>query len=693
MNPTLSRLLVLIALKVFVGMSAVFAAGRLDIGLDKPWKFIREDLGGAEAVSFDDSAWKTVSLPHTWNNLDGQDGGNNYYRGPAWYRRHFKPDSQLAGKSLFLKFDGAATRAEVFINGALVGTHKGNFAAFCYDVTSLLHVGRDNVIAVRVNNAVSNDIAPLSGDFTIFGGLYRDVHLLALDSLSISPLDYASPGVYINQVAVTPEQAELEITTKLRNANPSAKLATIRYVVTDRAGKIVQQVGTQTTMAPGSLADMVQRITISKPHLWNGRPDPYLYQLTVEVRDDKQSTDLVTQPLGLRSFSVDPEQGFFLNGRHYPLHGVSRHQDRLDKGWAIGPAEHEEDYRLIEELGCTAVRLAHYQHAQHFCDLCDHGGMVVWAELPLVNAIGPSAAFAGNVRTQLTELVKQNFNHPSIISWCLFNELHSKTSWNDAPASWDLVPDLNKLVKQLDSTRLSVSASCIRPDDPLNLVTDIIAFNRYTGWYWGAVTNWPTTLDELHQKLPGRAIGISEFGAGASPQQHELNSPKPTPEGHWHPEEYQCTFHEAAWKNMKDRPWLWCAFVWNMFDFAVDARDEGDTKGRNDKGLVTYDRKTKKDAFYWYKANWSDSPFVYITSRRFMNRTEPKTPVKIYSNCDTVGLRINGVAQPSLRSDDHIFVWNDMMLNRGANRIEAIGVLHGKKYLDSCRWNYEPSAK
>jgi beta-galactosidase len=498
--------------------------------------------------------------------------------------------------------------------------------------------------------------------------------------------------VYIKEVADTPERAELEITAELRNANSAPKPATIHYLIGDHNGKTVQELSATATAEAGASTDIVQRIVLAKPHLWNGRPDPYLYQLTVEVRDGKRLTDSVTQSFGVRSFRADPDQGFFLNGRRYPLYGVSRHQDRLDKGWAISPADHEEDYRLIEELGCTAVRLAHYQHAQHFYDLCDHGGMIVWAELPLVNAIDPSAAFADNVRTQLTELVKQNFNHPSIICWCLFNELHSQTSWNDAPPAWDLVPELNKFVKQLDPTRLSTSASCIRPDSPLNLVTDIIGFNRYTGWYFGAPTYWPTTLDELRRKLPGRAIGISEYGAGASIQQHEIDPAQPKPESHWHPEEWQCTVHEAAWNEMKERPWLWCTFVWNMFDFAVDNRDEGDHAGRNDKGLVTYDRKTKKDAFYWYKANWSNDPFVYITSRRFVNRTEPKTPVKIYSNCDSVELSINGVVQSSLRSDDHIFLWKDVTLKPGRNRIEAIAISAGKQHVDSCVWNYAPSA-
>jgi beta-galactosidase len=432
---------------------------------------------------------------------------------------------------------------------------------------------------------------------------------------------------------------------------------------------------------------------LADPHLWNGQRDPYLYQLTVEIRDGQRLTDRVTQPLGLRFFRVDPDRGVFLNGRHYPLHGVNRHQDRLDKGWAIGPAEHDEDFKLIQELGCTAVRLAHYQHAQYFYDLCDRGGMVVWAELPLINALGASDAFAENARQQLTELVKQNFNHPSIVCWSLFNELHSKTSWIEPPATWDLIPELNQLVKQLDSTRPSTSAACIMPEYPLNRVTDIVAFNRYPGWYFGTPTNWPGMLDSMRTTLPGRSIGISEYGAGASIHQHERDPQQPKAEGHWHPEEWQSIAHEAAWKAMKDRPWLWCEFIWNMCDFAVDTRTEGDQPGRNDKGLITYDRKTKKDAFYWYKANWSDAPFVYITSRRFVNRTDPNTPVKLYSNCDTVQLKVNGVSRRAIPSDDHIFLWNDVTLKRGPNHVVATGIRDGKKYIDSCVWDYEPSAR
>ena len=674
-------------------VNRVQASPRLDIGIGGEWKFVRQDVAGAAAVDFDDSAWQLVNLPHTWNNMDAQDGGNDYYRGVGWYRRHLVVDAQHAGKSLFLKFDGAATAAEVFVNGDLVGAHKGNFAAFCFDATPVLQVGKDNVIAVKVNNAKNNDLVPLGGDFPIFGGLYRDVHLLVLNKLSVTPLDYASAGVYIKQARVTSDAAELEITTKLRNANSSAKTATVRCAISDARGNKVRESNSRHKLETNSTTDVIQRITITKPHLWDGRPDPYMYLATVTVRDGNKVTDTVTQPIGVRYFSVDPNNGFSLNGKRYELRGVSRHQDRLDKGWAIGPAEHKEDLQLILEMGSTCVRTAHYQQDQYVFDLCDQSGLIVWTELSLVNELTDSDAFADNARQQLTELIKQNYNHPSIVFWGMFNELHAKSSWNDAPAKWDLVSTLNNLTKELDPTRITTAASCIKAVDPLNSVTDILAFNRYYGWYHDKPTDWPSALDQLHKDCPNRCIGISEYGAGASIHQHETTPRQTKQDSRWHPEEWQCVVHEQAWLAMKDRPWLWCKLLWSMFDFAIDSRDEGDQPGRNDKGLVTYDRKVKKDAFYWYKANWTEVPFAYITSRRFTERTEAKTPVKIYSNCDAVELKVNGKSQETVRSQDHIFLWDNVALTAGGNRVEAVGTKSGKTFTDACMWEYKAREK
>jgi beta-galactosidase len=693
MNDMFRQFLVLAALCFVATVSDAMDSPRLDVSLDGQWRFIRQDVAGASEVGFDDSAWLPVNLPHTWNNMDAQDGGNDYYRGVGWYRRHLVVEPQYAGKSLFLKFDGAATVAEVFVNGNLVGSHRGNFAAFCFDATPVLQVGKDNVIAVKVNNAKNDGVVPPSGDFPIFGGLYRDAHLLVLNKLSLTPLDYASAGVYIKQVRVTPDAAELEITAKLRNANNFAKTATVRCAISDAKGNKVRESSSRCEMGAISATDVVQRVTITKPHLWNGRTDPYLYVVTANVRDGSKIVDNLTQPIGLRYFSVDPNEGFFLNGKRYQLRGVGRHQDRLDRGWAIGPSEHREDIQLITEMGSTCVRLAHYQQDQYVYDLCDQSGLIVWTELSLVNEIADSEAFTANARQQLTELIRQNYNHPSIVFWGIFNELHAKSSWNDAPAKWDLVPALNNLAKELDPTRITTAASCIKAVDPLNSITDTIAFNRYYGWYHDKAADWPSALDKLHEACSNRCVGISEYGAGGSIHHHEIAPRQPKPDSQWHPEEWECLVHEQAWLAMKNRKWLWCALLWNMFDFAVDSRNEGDQPGRNDKGLVTYDRKVKKDAFYWYKVNWTEAPFVYITSRRFTERTEAKTPVKVYSNCDVVELKVNGNSQGTVRSENHIFLWDSVALTAGENRVEAIGIKSAKTFTDACAWEYKAAEK
>lgn len=669
-------------------VSAAAASPRADQDLDSGWRFVRRDVPDAERPSFDDGGWQSVQLPHTWNARDGQDGGNDYYRGPGWYRRHLALDSGLRGKSLFLKFDGASVVTDVFVNGRSAGRHEGAFGAFCFDVTSLLRPGEDNLLAVKVDNARRPTIPPLGGDFTVFGGLYRDVHLLVRNPVSISPLDYASPGIYLRQGSVTPERAEVEATVKLRNAEPGPRDLQVVCRVRDRNGKEVLRAATERTVPAAGFADATLDLSLPHPRLWNGRKDPYLYRAEFEVRDGKRLVDRADQPLGLRFFRVDPDQGFFLNGASYPLHGVNRHQDRIDKGWAISPADHAEDYRLISELGCTAVRLCHYEHSPIFYDLCDRGGMCVWAELALVNDLTTSPEFAANAEQQLTELIKQNYNHPSIVFWSLFNEPSAAKDAGREP--WALIAHLNDVAHRLDDTRLTTGANNHSASDSLSRIPDVSAFNRYDGWYSGPASNWEKTVEDIRRTLPDRAIGFSEYGAGASVYQHEIPPKKPSPGGKWHPEEYQCVVHEAAYAAMKDKPWIWGTFLWNMFDFAVDARNEGDHPGRNDKGLVTYDRKTKKDAFFFYQANWTDAPMVHIDSRRYSPRPVGEGPVKIYSNCESVELRLNGRSLGIRQAPDHVFVWEDVTLKPGANRLEAVGTKPGAKPCrDACTIVYK----
>jgi beta-galactosidase len=685
-------LCILVAAPLVLLPDRVQAQPRTEVLLNDGWRFVRQNPAGAERVDYNDDRWEQISLPHTWNAFDGQDGGNDYYRGTGWYRKHLALDSRYHGKSIFVKFDGAATSTQVYVNGALAGTHKGNYGAFCFDISALVRFDGPNTIAVKVNNARDTTVAPLRGDFTVFGGIYRAVRLLILEDLSVSPLDYASSGVYVKQVRVSTAAAELEVTTVVRNASGQEKKAVLRCSIADRDGRTVVSLESGLVAGAGSQRNEVQNLTVPKPHLWNGRPDPYMYQVTVELLDRGTVKDHVTQPLGLRSFTIDADQGFSLNGKPYPLHGVNRHQDRENMGSAIGIKEHREDYARIEEMGCSAVRLAHYQQAQEFYDLADRGGMIVWAELALVDDIHPSAAFAENCKEQLKELIKQNYNHPSILFWSMYNELVPEP---DRELYGKVVSDLNVLAKQLDPTRLTAMASRSKygGDEFINTVTDVIGYNVYRGWYEGKPEGFAAFADTLHRRFPRLRVAITEYGAGASIAQHEYPPGKPNTKGPWHPEEWQTLLHETTWNAMASRPYLWGTFVWNMFDFASDGRAEGDMPGRNDKGLVTFDRKVNKDAFYWYKAQWNPQPMVHITAKRHTPRPDGPGDIKVYANCDSVTLLVNGRPRGTKTSVDKRFVWSDIDMLNGRNTIEAIGFTGAATVRDTCSWLALPIEK
>jgi beta-galactosidase len=725
-------------------------AARSDSLLADGWRFVRRDVPAARSPDFDDSAWQSIALPHTWNNLDGQDGGDNYYRGPGWYRRHFSIAPGDEGKEVFLRFEAASLAADVYVNGQFAGHHAGGFSAFCFDVTSLVHSG-ENVLAVRVDNSSSPDIPPVSGDFTICGGLYRNVHLLVTDKVHISPLDDASPGVYLkpegigaesagvnislggicpllpshctqgegqgggsagSQDTATPESAVVSARAVLRNDSDENATIAVRFEVFDAANRKVCRAEVSQAISAHGDADASADLTIPSPHLWDGLCDPYLYHARVDVLQNGMLLDRVVQPLGLRTYRVDAQRGFFLNGRSYPLHGVAVHQDFFNRGWAITPGEIDQSYDLIREIGANTVRLAHYQHPEYEYSLCDRLGVVVWAEACLVNRINDTPGFGETCRQQVRELIKQNYNHPSICFWSLFNELGPRTR-----TDWRLVHELNDIAHTIDPDRVTVAASHLPAEIPLNQYPDIIGFNRYFGWYTDTIAAWPTELDKLHAALPDTAIGISEYGAGASIRQHEQPTTQPVTKGHWHPEEWQSTVHEAAWRAMQQRPWLWGTFIWNMFDFASDARNEGDTPGMNDKGLVTADRKIRKDAFYFYKANWSNEPFVHICEQRWNPRPAGQTQIKVYSNCQSVRLFLSGCARTTPRfpplpvhrgragvgvvsdfvltqppngvflgtrcSSDHVFVWDQVSLSPGSCVVTAVG---DGNIRDDCSW-------
>lgn len=665
------------------------ATHRIDLKIDDGWRFIRSDAADAEQPAFVDTTWTSVNLPHTWNNIDGQDGGNNYHRGPGWYRKHLSLDKSYTGRELFLKFDGAFSVADVWVNGHRLGEHRGGFAAFVFDATPFLKIGADNLIAVKVNNAYDPYVPPLSADFTFFGGLYRDVHLLATDRLQVSPLDYGSPGVYLKTTDVSADAAKLEVTAVISNAGPSRASATIRTVVVDADNKPVAVLEKPVTLAPATASNVVASANIDHPHLWDGLRDPYLYHVVVEVRRGGDVVDAVKQPLGFRSFNIDPNKGFFLNGHYYDLHGTSLHQDWLDRGWAIGNAEREENFALLKELGATALRLSHYEHNENTYDLADKNGMVLWTEIPLINSITDDAKFYDNAKQQLTELIHQRYNHPSVVCWGIYNEI----TLHKGPQTSTLTGQLAELAALEDPTRPSTCAIAGGDDQPSNWQSKVCAFNKYYGWYGGKLEDFGPAMDRVHAAHPTRCIGVSEFGAGASITQHSEDPVQiPPPKGSPHPEEYQNLYHESYWQAMKQRPYLWCKFIWTLADFAVDNRNEGDTPGRNDKGLVTYDRKTRKDAFYWYKANWNPEPMVHITGHTFTNRMASSITAKVYANCDSVELILNGASQGTRTSTNCIFTW-PVTLQSGTNVVRAVGKKGGATVEDSLNWNGSVAAQ
>jgi beta-galactosidase len=659
--------------------------------LDKGWRFIKAETPGASQPEFDDSVWTQVSVPHTWNAEDGQTG-KGYYRGPGWYRLHIAVPERTTGQRLFVHFGAASLVSDVYCNGRHVGHHRGGFAAFSYELTRFVNWGKDNVLAVRVSNEWAADVAPLEGDFNMFGGLYRPVQLILTDSVCISPLDYGGPGVYLKQAKVKPNAATIEATVKVSNVYLADKEANVKITVLDADNKIIAS-SEKTSAINSPTTPIVQTLTIQKPHLWNGRKDPYLYTVRANLFIGEKNVDSLEQPLGLRYFRVDPKEGFFLNGQPYPLHGVCKHQDIQGRGWAMTRQDMEGDMAIMSELGVTCVRLAHYQHGDYMYELCDKAGMVVWTEIPLVNYILNSEGFRNNARQQLIELIRQNYNHSSVICWGLYNELVQGGGDRNQEYPRALIKELNALAHQEDTARPTTAAS----NDPalrypgLRDIADLEAWNVYPGWYWGRPEDISSKLDEYNEQVKYKGLGVSEYGAGASIQQHEQGMiQRPKTDGKWHPEEWQAFVHEKTYAEIEKRPFVWGSFVWCMFDFASDWRNEGDRRGINDKGLVTYDRRVKKDAFYFYKAAWSGEPVVYITSRRHTPRNSQTTPVKIYTNCQEVELKVNGVSLGSHESENHTCLWSDVNLQKGSNQIEVFGKQDQKVYRDSCTWDYQP---
>ena len=674
---SIQRLFLLLSL-VFV--TTISSAQRAVIPLNNDWlfRFSHEVHKG--------SGHKVV-LPHTWNAVDALSGKPDYKRGIGNYSRSLFVPASWQGRRIFIRFEGANTTTDLFLNGKHIGEHRGGYGAFIFELTDKLIYGAKNQLLVRVNNAEQLDVMPLVGDFNFYGGIYRNVALLLTNDVCISPLDYASPGIYLRQTKVDAQQADVKADVMLDNPTDKTQQVEVAVEVFSGGKSISKQQKSIRLEAQAMVEKHTIPFTIRRPHLWNSTQDPFIYKVKVSLWQGKTLLDEVEQPLGLRSYKVDPARGFFLNGRHLQLHGVCRHQDRAVVGNALAPEDIREDVKLMREMGVNAVRLAHYPHSSYTYDQMDRAGIVTWAEIPFVGPGGyadkgfvDSERFRANGKAQLCELIRQHFNHPSICFWGLFNELKYE---GDNPS--DYIRELNTLAHAEDSTRPTTCAS--NQMGEMNFITDVMAWNRYDGWYGSTPSTLATFLDEMHAKYPQLCIALSEYGAGASVRQQQDSLIQPQPNSWWHPENWQTFYHIRNWDIISHRPFLWGSFVWNMFDFGAAHRTEGDRPGINDKGLVTHDRKTKKDAYYFYKANWNPEPMVYIAGKRCTERKKGDIDLWVFSNCKSVTLTINGKPLPALTPNDISLCTFHITLQPGLNRIVAKGMKAGKAVKDE--WEVE----
>ena len=613
------------------------------IHINSDWVFQKDCSQAPKAMP---ENWETVCLPHSWNAIDGQDGGGDYFRGTCCYAKQLCKADLPAADRYYLEVRGANSSADVFVGGKHLAHHDGGYSTWRVDITEAL--GDGALLAICVDNAANETVYPQMADFTFYGGLYRDVNLICVGESHFDLDSLGTPGIHVTPT-VEGKDATVDVAVFVTNQNGHA----IRYTLTDKEGNIVATAQTQETAA---------QFVIENVHLWNARKDPYLYTAKAELVSGDAIVDTVSTRFGCRFFEVDPEKGFILNGEAYPLRGVSRHQDRLGLGNALLPEHHKEDIELICEVGATTIRLAHYQHDQYFYDLCDEYGQVIWAEIPYISQHMPTGR--ENTISQMKELITQNYNHPSIVVWGLSNEI----TMNGA-ADPDLLENhklLNDLVHSMDKTRLTTMAVLSMCDmkEPYVHIPDVVSYNHYFGWYGGTTDMNGPWFDKFHEAFPKKPIGVSEYGCEA------LNWHTSDPKQGDYTEEYQAYYHEELIRQLFTRPYIWATHVWNMFDFGADARNEGGENGQNHKGLMTFDRKYKKDAFFAYKAWLSDEPFVHICGKRYIDRVEAVTKVTVYSNQPEVELLANGKSLGKIKAADHFFYFD--VPNEGETTLTAI---------------------
>lgn len=625
------------------------------VNINNQWKFIKSDC---ERVELNNQSYEIVDIPHCWNGQDGQDGGNDYHRGLCWYVKEVDAITSHEG-AVYLDFEGANSVCDVYFNGTHLGKHEGGYSGFRYDVTNLIK--SVNTIEVGVDNSHFEHVYPLWADFTFYGGLYRDVNFIYDKPVHFDKLDLASSGVYVTQSDVSKAKADCHVTAKVNNMDKESHV-TCHVSMMDADGQIITNESLSKIVSGKDSFDL--DITLENPHLWQGVEDPYLYTCVVTLEAEDMESDRVEIKTGLRYFKFDEHEGFFLNGKHMKLNGVSRHQDRLAVGNALTKEHQIEDMELIKEIGANSIRLAHYQHNQFFYDLCDREGMVVWAEIPYISKTSDTDETASNAISQMRELIRQSYNHSSILMWGVQNEIGIG---EETKSLQQIVKEIHDVVKEEDTSRVTTQAQVmmIPEDDPSHYETDIMAWNKYYGWYVGEAEEFDDFIHDFRRENPNRGFGISEYGAEGILRWH-TEEPKVKD----YTEEYHSLYHEKVIRIFDKYPFIWGTYVWNMFDFGSDLRDEGGIQGRNNKGLVTFDRKIKKDAFYMYQAHWSKKPMLHITSKRFVNRHLSSIRLKVYSNQASVVLSCNGVSAELLSQEGSVFVFK-VDLKEGENKLVA----------------------
>jgi len=633
------------------------------------WKFTKKTI---DIEQYDSSKFEQVNLPHTWNGYDGQDGGDDYYRGKCYYEKIINIEKENK-KNYYIEFEGANSVCNVYLNNIHIGEHKGGYSIFRVDITKHVKTGQ-NILLVCVDNSHNEEIYPLMADFTFFGGLYRGVNLITVDEVLFDLDDNGSQGIYISQTNVTKQKATLEIKSLISNRSDKKNIS-LNISIIDKEKKAVVTTTKNIILKENAVSTDISTVIIDNPILWDSTKNPYLYKVIITLNSNDETIDKREINTGLRYYHFDSEKGFFLNGKHLKLKGVSRHQDRINIGWALGEKEKDEDMAIIKELGVNSIRLAHYQHDQYFYDLCDKEGMLIWAEIPYITMTSDIDAKGVNAKSQLVELIKQNYNHSSIFTWGVQNEI---TIGGNRKYVDSIVSELNTLAKQLDSTRATTQAQVgqCEDSDHINSITDILAYNKYYGWYYDNVEKFESWISQFRETNPNISLGISEYGAEGILNYQNIN-----PKVGDYSETYQALYHEKAIQIFNSFDSIWGSYVWNMFDFASDMRDEGGTKGRNNKGLVTYDRKIKKDSFYIYKAYWSDEKFVHLTGKRYQLRSEKFTTFKVYSNLSPLTLYHNNKKIETIHSDNKVFLFKNIKLNR-QNYIRIEGMDNDKVIID-----------